>query len=190
MATAVAGLLWGGLVTATPADVIHLTHGGTIEVEAWRDAGDAIEFARGGGIVRILKSDIRRIEGDTRTEDLRMRATTPGPAGPGAGASPPTAAREMASLLKEGDALFAQTVLDAQTKAGAFRRLTERWRALDVPDPLRELHGRGERALQVSAEAFAAEAEGVTPDARERIEEARKSFAEVLAELERMTKEG
>jgi hypothetical protein len=59
-----------------------------------------------------------------------------------------------------------------------------------VPDPLRELHGRGERALQVSAEAFAAEAEGVTPDARERIEEARKSFAEVLAELERMTKEG
>lgn len=186
-----AGLLVGAMGPAAAADVIHLTHGGTIEVEAWRDAGDAIEFARGGGIVRILKSDIRRIEGNTRTDDLRMRAAPPSTAAtPATASSPPAAAREMASLLKEGDALFAQTVLDAQTKAGAFRRLAEKWRALEVPDPLRELHGRGERALQVSAEAFTAEAEGVAPDARERIEEARRGFAEVLAEVDRMTKEG
>lgn len=185
----VAGVL-GALVSMAGADVIHLTNGGTVQVDAWRDVGDAIEFARGGGIGRILKSDIQRIEGTTRTEDLRMRAAPPSATTPSPASSPPAAAREMVSLLKEGDALFTQTVLDAQAKAGAFRRLVEKWRALEVPEPLRDVHDRGERALQVSSEAFTAEAEGTAPDSKERVEAARKSFAEVLAELERMTKEG
>jgi hypothetical protein len=96
----------------------------------------------------------------------------------------------MSQLLKEGEALFTQTVLEAQAKVSAFRRLTEKWRALQVPGDLQDLHGRAARALQMSAEAFEAEAEGTAPDAKERIEAAKKVFTEVQAEVDRQSKEG
>jgi len=53
----VTGLLTaGGTWSAglASADVIHLVNGAAIEVEAWRDVGDAVEFARGGGIVILV----------------------------------------------------------------------------------------------------------------------------------------
>jgi ElaB/YqjD/DUF883 family membrane-anchored ribosome-binding protein len=186
-----AGLLASALATAAAADVIHLTSGQAIRVDAWRDAGDAVEFTRGGGIVRILKGDIARIEGDTRSNDLRMYSAPPSAvAAPRGSATTAGAAREMAQLLKEGEALFSQTVLDARAKAGAFRRLVEKWRGLDVPEALRDVHGRAEQILRESAEAYTAEAEGTEPDAKERVEAARKSFAEAQAEVDRFTKEG
>jgi hypothetical protein len=190
LALLAACVIGGALASRARADVIHLTNGGTIQADAWRDAGDAIEFARGGGIIRIPKGDIQRIEGNTRTDDLRMRSAPPGATVPATASGALAAAREMVSLLKEGEALFMQTVLDAQAKASAFRRLVEKWRALEAPDSLRDVRDRGERALQVSSEAFTAEAEGAAPDAKERIEAARKTFADVLAEVEGMTKEG
>jgi hypothetical protein len=42
----------------------------------------------------------------------------------------------------------------------------------------------------MSAEAFEAEVEGTAPDAKERIEAARKVFTEVQAEVDRQSKEG
>ena len=42
----------------------------------------------------------------------------------------------------------------------------------------------------MSTEAFEAEAEGTAPDAKERIESAKKAFAEVQAEVDRQSKEG
>jgi hypothetical protein len=44
------------------ADVIHLRNGNYYRVGAWRDAGDAIEFYKLGGTVRIPKEDVLRIE--------------------------------------------------------------------------------------------------------------------------------
>lgn len=174
---------------AARADTIHLTNGNTIQVDAWRDAGDAVEFARGGGIVRILKTDIRRIEGTSQTRDLRMYSAPASATVVPTASSATAAAREMSQLLKEGQALFSQTVLEAEAKAAAFRRLTAKWRALEVPSPLQDLHGRATRALEVSTEAFTAEAEGTAPDSKERIEAAKKTFAEVLAEVEQASKE-
>ena len=52
---------------AARADVIFLVNGNTIQVEAWRDRGDAIEIARGGGIIQIPKTEISRIEGTNQT---------------------------------------------------------------------------------------------------------------------------
>ena len=172
------------------ADVIHLRNGGTIEVDAWRDAGDAVEFARGGGIIRILKADISRIEGTNQSRDLRMYSAPASATVASTESSAPAAAREMSQVLKEGEALFTQTVLDAKAKVSAFRRLTEKWRALAVPSDLQDLHGRAARALQMSTEAFEAEAEGTAPDAKERIESAKKAFSEVQAEVDRQSKEG
>jgi hypothetical protein len=177
-------------VPAARADVIFLTNGNTIQVDAWRDAGDAVEFARGGGIVRILKSDISRIEGTSQTHDLRMYSA-PASATVVPTANNSTAAiRQMSEVLKEGEALFSQTVLDAQAKASAFRRLGEKWRALEVPGDLLDLYGRASRALQMSAEAFEADSEGTSPDSKERIEAAKKVFTEVKAEVDQQSKEG
>jgi hypothetical protein len=180
-----------GLLGPARADVIHLVGGGTVQVEAWRDAGDAIEFMRFGGILRILKSDILRIEGSTQSSDLRMHsapasvtASSPGTA------SVPSVAREMAAIMKEGEALFAQTVLDAQAKAGAFRKLMDKWRTLDVPIAVRDVYDRAERALRVSAEAYSAEAEGTAPDSKEQIDAARKTYAEAQAAVDQLAKEG
>lgn len=184
-----AGLLVAATALAAQADVIHLRSGGTIQVDAWRDAGDAVEFARSGGLIRILKADISRIEGSNQRHDLRMYSAPPSAAA-ATTSGPSAAVRDMSQVLKEGEALFTQTVLDAQAKASAFRRLTEKWRALTVPSDLQDLHGRAARALQMSTEAFEAEAEGTAPDAKERIESAKKAFAEVQAEVDRQSKEG
>ena len=177
-------------VPAARADTIHLTNGNTIRVDAWRDVGDAVEFARGGGILRILKTDISRIEGTSQSRDLRMYSAPASATVVPTATSSTTAAREMAQILKEGEALFTQTVLDAQAKASAFRRLSEKWRALEVPSALLDLHGRASRALQLSMEAFEAESEGAAPDAKERIEAAKKLFTEVQAEVDQQSKEG
>lgn len=186
----VAGLLGGAaLVPAARADTIHLTNGNTIQVDAWRDTGDAVEFTRGGGIIRILKTDISRIEGTNQSRDLRMRSAPASATVAPSASSSSAAAREMSQILKEGEALFTQTVLDAEAKASAFRRLTAKWRALEVPSALQDLYGRATRALEESTEAFTAEAEGNTPDSKERIEAAKKTYAEVLAEVERASKE-
>ena len=176
--------------SAARADVIHLTNGNAIQVDAWRDAGDAVEFARGGGIIRIPKSEISRIEGSTQSKDLRMYSA------PASATTVPTAnnataaIKEMSDVLKEGEALFSQTSLDAQAKASAFRRLGERWRALEVPSDLLDLYGRASRALQMSAEAYDDDSQGVSPDSKERIEAAKKALAEVKAEVDQQSKEG
>jgi hypothetical protein len=179
------------LAPAARGDTIHLTNGNSIQVDAWRDAGDAVEFARGGGIIRILKSDIRQIEGSGgQTRDLRMYSAPASATVVPTATSSTAAAKEMSQILKEGEALFSQTVLEAPAKASAFRRLTEKWRALEVPSALQDLHDRAARALQVSTDAFTAEAEGTAPDSKERIEAAKKTFADVLAEVEQASKEG
>lgn len=185
-----AGLLVAATAVTARADVIHLRGGGTIQIDAWRDVGDAVEVTRGGGIIRILKTDISRIEGSNQTPDLRMYSAPPSATVVPTASSPSAAARVMSQVLKEGEALFTQTVLDAQAKVSAFRRLTEKWRGLEVPSNLQDLHGRAARALQLSTEAFEAEAEGTAPDAKERIESAKKAFAEVQAEVDRQSKEG
>lgn len=181
------------VVVAAPVargDTIHLTNGNTIQVDAWRDVGDAVEFTRSGGIIRILKSDIRRIEGSTQAQDLRMYSAPASAVAVPTASSAVAAAREMSQVLKEGEALFTQTVLDAQSKASAFRRLGEKWRALEVPADLQDLHGRAGRALQMSAEAYEADSEGSAPDTRERIEAAKKLFSEVQAEVDKQSQEG
>jgi hypothetical protein len=175
---------------AARGDTIHLTNGNTIQVDAWRDTGDAVEFTRGGGIIRILKSDIRQIEGSNQTRDLRMYSAPASATVVPTATSSTAAAKEMSQILKEGEALFSQTVLEAPAKASAFRRLTEKWQALQVPSTLQDLHDRATRALQVSTDAFTAEAEGTAPDSKERIEAAKKTFADVLAEVEQASKEG
>ena len=186
---AVIAILTAAAAPAARADVIHLTNGNTIQVDAWRDVGDAVEFARGGGIIRILKSEIRRIEGANQSTDLRMYSAPASATAVSTASNSTAAAREMSQVLKEGEALFSQTVLDAEAKASAFRRLTAKWRALEVPSTLQELHGRATRALEVSTEAFTADAVGTAPDAKERIEAAKKTFSDVLAEVEQASKE-
>jgi hypothetical protein len=181
------------VVAAAPAahgDTIFLTNGNAIQVDAWRDTGDAVEFARGGGIIRILKTDIARIEGTNQTRDLRMYSAPASATTVSTTSSARAAAGEMSQVLKEGEALFTQTVLDAQAKALAFRKLTEKWRALQVPGELADLYGRAARALEMSAEAFEAESQGTAPDSKERIDEAKKAFAAVQAEVDRQSKEG
>ena len=177
-------------VPAVRADVIFLVNGNTIQVDAWRDTGDAVEFARGGGIIRILKTEISRIEGTNQTRDLRMYSAPASATAVPTASNTTAAAREMSQVLKEGEALFTQTVLDAQAKAAAFRRLNEKWRALQVPSDLQPLYDRAGRAVQMSIEAFEAESEGAAPDAKERIEAAKKAFAEVQAEVDQQSKEG
>ncbi len=187
---------WVGLVVAAGAappagaDVIHLTNGNTIQVDAWRDAGDEVEFSWGGGIIRILKTEIKGIEGTKHSRDLRMYSAPASPTAASTANGASAVGREMSQILREGEALFMQTVLDAQAKASAFRRLTEKWRGLEVPPDLQDLHGRATRALQMSAEAYEAESEGTAPDARERVEAAKKVFTEVQAEVALQSKEG
>ena len=181
------GLVGAVVALAARADVIHLTSGNTIQVDAWRDAGHAVEFTRGGGIVRILKTEIERIDGTNRSHDLRMYSA---PASVATVNSTSAAAREMSQVLKEGEALFIQTVLDAQAKAAAFRRLGEKWRGLQVPSGLQDLHDRAARALELSVEAFEAESEGIAPDVKQRIEAARKVFTDVQTEVDQQSKEG
>jgi hypothetical protein len=163
------------------ADVIHLKNGNRLEVEGWRDTGDTIEFMMGGGIIRISKAEVQKIDGKPTRGDLRMYSS-----GVSAAIGPmdeKTAVTQMADLLKKGEALFGQTVLLPPEKAGAFRRLAEQWRGFEVPEPLRSTHARGEAAIQMAAEAFSAEED--LPDTKERVEKAKAELAAVQDELKK-----
>lgn len=153
------------------ADEIRLKNGVTIQVEAWRDVGDAIEFSRSGGIIRISKTEIERIDGKPTRGDLRMYSAPPSASA--AARDQASAGRQMTELLKQGEALFEQAVLAAPEKVTAFRRLGERWGEVQAPEALREAHARGQRALQMATEAYTAESEGKLPDVKERIEAAK-----------------
>jgi len=167
-------------VGVASADVIHLVSGAEIQVDAWRDAGDAIEFSRSGGIIRIPKRDVARIEGQSVKQDLRMYSAPVSLSGSAirAAGDRETALRDMNDLLKQGEDLFGQTTLSSRSKADAFRRLGSKWKELDVPDPLRETFTRGQDALQMSAEAYTAEDEGTAPNAKERVDSAKKAVEE------------
>jgi len=160
-----------GLAGALHADVIHLKNGNRLEVEGWKDAGDAIEFTMGGGIIRIAKAEIQKVEGKPIRGDFRMYSSGVSTAAATGPVSQATALTQMGDLLQQGAALFGQTVLSSDEKVGAFRRLTEQWRALDVPEPARPAHARGETALQMAVAAFGAdEAEQKTRADRARAE--------------------
>jgi len=169
------------------ADVIHLTNGSTIEVDAWRDVGDAIEFARGGGIIRISKAEIQRIDGKSTSQDLRMYSAPPSGSPSTAALDQPAAGNEMLDLLKQGEGLFAQSVLSSAEKVGAFRRLAEKWQALTVPEGFRDAHIRGRDAFQIAAEAYTAESEGSAPNIKERLDAAKAALQDVQ---ERVKKAG
>jgi hypothetical protein len=196
-----ARLIGGGLVlmaavgwpTGLAADVIHLVNGSALEVEAWRDLGDIIEFASGGGIVQIAKIEVRKIDGKPRRGDLPMYSS-----GTGAGAASPTSAaapvdraaavKQLTEILTDGEALFGQPFLSGVEKAGAFRRLAERWRGLEVPDALRDVHRKGEEAIQAAVDAFVAEGAlpgDAAPDARQRTEKAKADFRSLQDEIKK-----
>jgi hypothetical protein len=174
------------------ADIIHLVGGGTLQVDAWRDVGDAIEFTRSGGILRIPKADVVRVEGNTVLKDLRMYSAPASLSGSDFRLSGDRAAalKGLAEFLAQGAGLFGQTVLSAQAKAEAFERLGRQWRQLEVPEALREAHERGQAALQQAAEAYAAEDQGTAPDAQERVEAARKAVEEVRELVKKAETEG
>jgi len=177
---------------AASADVIHLRSGTTIEVDAWRDVGDAVEFTRFGGIVRIAKSDIARIEGQSVRQDLRMYSAPESLSGSAlrAAADREGALRDMTDLLKQGQDLFGQSALSARSKADAFRRLGAKWKELDAPTPLREALARGQDAFQIAAEAYTAEDEGTAPNAKERVEAAQKAVREAQELLQKAGAQG
>jgi hypothetical protein len=187
----VVGAAVGPAVGPAQADVIHLRGGTTVEVDAWRDAGDAIEFTRFGGIIRIAKADVVKIEGSAVKQDLRMYSAPASASGSAAriAADRAAAVKDMTEVLDQGEGLFGQTVLSAQSKADAFRRLGQRWRDLAVPEPFRELHGRGQAALQMAAEAYTAEDEGQAPDVKERIEAARKAVQDARGLVKKAAEE-
>jgi hypothetical protein len=168
------------------ADVIRLKNGRVLEVEGWRDAGDSIEFAAGGGVVRIAKSEVDKIDGRPRQGDFRMYSSGVSSSAPAAGtaAVPADAVSLMRDLLGQGDGLFDQTALSGPEKAGAFRRLGERWRQLDVPEPLRAAHDRGRLALQSGLDAF--DIDSTEPGAKARIDKAREEVKSVMEELKKL----
>jgi hypothetical protein len=189
-----AAVLALGGPAAAGADVIHLTNGSQLNVEAWRDAGDSVEIAAGGGLMRISKREIRKIDGKPTRGDLPMYSTgtaSPGAtetaaAGGAAGAAPGPASPMMQELLAEGQALFAQGALTSAEKAVGFRRLAERWQALTVPERLRSAHARAAQAFQSAFEAYQADSQNPgDPTARVpgRIEAARSELATALQEL-------
>ena len=173
-----------GLPALVHADVIHLKNGNRLEVEGWRDAGDAIEFMMGGGIIRISKVEIQKIDGRPRQGDFRMYtsgvSTSTAAAGGEGGAL-----TKMADLLKQGEALFGQGVLSASEKASAFRRIGEQWRGLEVPETAKGAHSQGDAAIQLAVEAF--NAGEAASDAQERIDKAK---AAVIAAQEEVKKLG
>ena len=184
VAMAVWALVAGLVIPETvAADVIHLTNGRAIEVEAWQDAGDAIEFAMGGGIIRISKAEVQKIDGTPTRAGLKMYSAPPSAATSSLDTS--ASVKQMADLLKQGEGLFAQTILSPAEKAGAFRRLSYKWREFEVPEALQEAHGRGLRALQLAAEAFGAEEEGALPNVKERIEAARTEMQAAQDEVKK-----
>jgi hypothetical protein len=91
----------------------------------------------------------------------------------------------LADILKQGQALFTQTVLSTSEKATAFRRLGEQWRGIEVPDPLRDAQSRGDAAIQMAVEAFSAD-DDTAPDVKERIDRARAELASVQDDLKKL----
>lgn len=187
----VAVLVLGGTAAAAADVVIHLTNGSQLRAEAWRDAGDAVEVAVSGGLMRIFKSDIRKIDGKASRGDLAMRAPTPpapasgpaegGAAPAGAPAATPPEVTAMQDMLAEGQALFGQGALTSAEKAIGFRRLAERWQGLSVPERLRGPHARVVQALQAAVEAYQADSQNPgDPTARvaARVEAARNELSQ------------
>jgi hypothetical protein len=177
---AVAG--WLAFPAAGLADVIHLKNGNHLQVEGWRDAGDAIEFMMGGGIVRIPKAEVQKVDGKPSRGDFKMYSS-----GVSASVAPvdeKAAVTQMADVLKQGEALFGQTVLSGGEKAGAFRRLADQWRGFGVPETLRPIHARGEAAIQMAADAFAADE--TAPDTKERVDKARAELGTVQDEVKKL----
>jgi hypothetical protein len=93
-----------------------------------------------------------------------------------------SALTQMSDLLQQGAALFGQTVLSADEKVGAFRRLTEQWRALDVPEPARPAHARGETALQMAVSAFGAD----ESEQKTRADRARAELSSVQEDVKKL----
>jgi hypothetical protein len=187
----VLGVVLVALLATEPAgaDTVRLKNGSALQVDGWRDVGDAIEFAFGGGIVRIGKDEIERVEGRPTAGDLLMYSAPP-EAGAAAGGDRGAAVKQMAELLKQGEGLAGQTVLTAAEKASALRRLGETWKGLRVPEALRELHAQGQQALQLLAEAYAAEGGGASPDARERVEKAKSEMQAAQDEVRKAGEAG
>ena len=171
-----------GLAGALHADVIHLKNGNRLEVEGWKDAGDAIEFTMGGGIIRISKAEIQKVDGKPVRGDFRMYSSGVSTAAATGPVSQATAVTQMGDLLQQGAALFGQTVLSADEKVGAFRRLTEQWRALDVPEPARPAHARGETALQMAVSAFGAD----ESEQKTRADQARAELSSVQEDVKKL----
>ena len=181
---AVAG--WLAFPAAGVADVIHLKNGNQLQVEGWRDAGDAIEFMMGGGIVRIPKAEVQRVDGRPSRGDFKMYSS-----GVSASVAPvdeKAAVTQLADFLKQGEALFGQTVLSGGEKAGAFRRLADQWRGFGVPETLRPIHARGETAIQMAADAFGGDE--TAPDTKERVEKARAELVAVQEEVKKLAPGG
>jgi hypothetical protein len=172
-----------GLPALVHADVIHLKNGNRLEVEGWKDAGDAIEFMMGGGIIRISKAEIQKIDGRPTRGDFRMY--TSGVSSSTGGALDQAAAvTQMADLLKEGEALFGQAGLSASEKAGAFRRLGEQWRGFEVPEAARNAYSKGDAAIQMAAEAFSAPE--TASDAKERVDKAKAELTAAQDEVKKL----
>jgi len=113
------------------------------------------------------------------------------PAAPApAGLDRSAALKQMADLLRQGEGLTAQTVLTATEKAGAFRRLGEAWQGLAVPDALRDVHAKGQQALQSVAEAYLAEGQGTAPDAKERVDRAKTEMQAAQDEVKKVGEQG
>ena len=136
----------------------------------------------GGGIIRISKAEIQKIDGKPIRGDFRMYTSGISTAAATGPVSQATALTQMSDLLQQGAALFGQTVLSSGEKVGAFRRLSEQWRGLDVPEPVRPAHSRGEAAFQMAVDAFGAdEAEQKT-----RADQARAELTSVQDEVKKL----
>ena len=107
-----------------------------------------------------------------------------------AGTDRAATAKQMTDLLKQGEGLLTQTVLAAAEKAAAFRRLGDAWKGLSVPDALRDVHAKGQQALQMLAEAYAAEGDGTAPDVKERIEKAKGEMQAAQEDVKRAGEQG
>lgn len=169
--------------TVAVADVIHLKNGNRIEVEAWRDLGDAIEFARGGGLVRISKAEVVKIEGKPVRGDLPMYASGPA-GGPVAALDRAAAAGQMLGLLGRAEGLLGGGLTAPDEKAGAFRRLVAAWQGFEVPKELGEVYSRGQKALQSGVEVFSAEDAG--SEVGPRVEALRKELRETQEKVKKV----
>lgn len=182
---AVAGLMLVTGLAPPPlvlADVIHLKNGSRIEVDAWRDLGDAIEFASGGGLVRISKVEVQKIDGKPTRSALRMYPSGPA-GGPVASLDRAAAATQMLELLGRAEGLLGQEVMSADEKAGAFRRLVASWQGFEAPAEFGEAYSKGQKALQAGVDVFAAEDAG--SEVGGRVEALRKELREAQEEIKK-----